>query len=93
MTADDVVLRKSPRIAARVVDGSALIVVIDTQMLHRLDEVGTRVWELCDGKSVAELADALVEHYEVERAQALDDVREFVSELRGIGALEPEGAA
>ena len=47
---------RAQRTAARVVEGRALVVVLDDQALHTLNEVGTRVWELCDGRDVAAIA-------------------------------------
>ena len=81
---------KNPRIAARVVDGKALIVVVDHRQLHTLNGVGTRIWELCDGRSVGGIADAITQEFEVDRDAALRDVLKFVAELRQVGALEPE---
>jgi hypothetical protein len=79
--------RRNERVAARVVEGKALIVVIDEKQLHRLNEVGTRVWELCDGRSVEAIADAVVDEFEVDKATALSDVERFVDELHKCGAL------
>jgi hypothetical protein len=90
--AQDAKPKRSPRIAARVVDGKALIVVIDHKQLHTLNEVGTRVWELCDGRSVAAIAEALQAEFAVDSATALSDVQRFVHELQAIGALELEAA-
>jgi hypothetical protein len=90
--AHDVRPRQSPRIAARVVDGKALIVVIDHKQLHTLNEVGTRVWELCDGRSVAAIAQALQAEFAVDEATALRDVQQFVQQLQAIGALDLEAA-
>lgn len=83
---------RNPRIAARVVEGKALLVVIDNKQLHTLNEVGTRIWELCDGRSVGAIADVITEEFEVDRGSALGDVEHFVLELQRIGALEPEVA-
>ena len=80
--------RRNPRNAARVYDGKALVVVGDRNLLHVLDEVGTRIWELCDGRSEQAIADALLEEFEVEPPQALDDVRAFLTELDRLGMLE-----
>lgn len=79
--------RRRERIAARVVDGRALVVVLDEKALHTLNEVGTRVWELCDGRDVEAIAAALAEEFEVEPGTALADVRRFVGELCEHGAL------
>jgi hypothetical protein len=81
--------RRNPRIAARVVDGKALIVVVDAKRLHTLNEVGTRVWELCDGRSVHAIAEVLVAEFAVGLADAQRDVARFVAELERLGALEP----
>ena len=83
-----VVPRRNPRIAARVVDGKALIVVVDAKRLHTLNEVGTRVWELCDGRSVRAIAESVAEEFEVELEQALRDVERVADELARLGALE-----
>lgn len=96
MSADSDIPRRNPRAAARVVEGKAVVVVVDERRLHTLNTVGTRIWELCDGRSVVEIARALVEEFEVDEATALRDTRTFVAELRGCGALSPnptEGAA
>ena len=90
MIGPDTVPRRTERVAARVVDGCALIVVIDAKQLHTLNAVGTRVWELCVGRSVDAIADAVVGEFEVERETALADVTRFVTELTATGALEVE---
>ena len=88
MIAPSDVPKRAERIAARVVDGKALIVVLDGKQLHTLNAVGTRVWELCDGRSVSAIATAIATEYEVDAAAALADVQRFVAELRTQGALE-----
>ncbi|MGD8863260.1 MAG: PqqD family protein [Myxococcales bacterium] len=93
MIAPTAIVRKNPRIAARVVDGKALVVVLDDKRLHTLNPVGTRVWELCEGRSVGEVARVLCEEFEVDEATALRDVQTFVAELRELGALQIEEAA
>jgi hypothetical protein len=90
--APDQVPRRAERIAARTLDGKALIVVLDQKRLHTLNPVGTRVWELCDGRSVAAIAATLAAEYDVSAAAALADVQRFVAELCDQGALEVGGA-
>jgi Coenzyme PQQ synthesis protein D (PqqD) len=49
---------------------------------HDLNEVGSRLWELCDGaRTVGELALALVSEFEVDLATAQRDSADFVREL------------
>jgi hypothetical protein len=91
MMQEHTVLRHAERSASRVIDGTAVVVVIDTQKLHTLNELGTRVWELFDGRSIGEIADSVVEQYEVERSVALADLVRFAEEMVKLGALEVEG--
>jgi hypothetical protein len=85
--------RKAERTAARVVTGEALVMVIDRRELHRLNAVGTRVFELCDGKSSIEaISQTIKDEFDVEADVALADVMHFVSELLDVGALLSEDA-
>ncbi|MCC7537186.1 MAG: PqqD family protein [Deltaproteobacteria bacterium] len=81
-------IRQSERIASRVIDGKAVVIVLDAHRLHTLNEVGTRVWELADGRSIASIAEALAADFEVDRDTALADTARFVQELRALGAIE-----
>ncbi len=85
-------VRQAGRVAARVVGGKAVVVVIDCGKLHTLNTTGTFAWERCDGRTVGELAEALAEAWGIERDQALSDVRRFVEELAAAGALLVEAA-
>ena len=77
-----------PQVAARVVDGSALIVLADSGEVNVLNPVGTRMWELMDGtRTVQEIADAICAEYDVTAQQSLADVEELVSQLMGANAL------
>lgn len=82
--------RKNSRVAARVVDGKALLVVIDHKQLHTLNEVGTFVWEACDGRTIDAMVEALADEFEVEHEHARADLEEFLERLRALGALELE---
>jgi hypothetical protein len=49
---------------------------------HDLNEVGSRIWELCDGKtSVAEIALFIEDEFEVDRETARADTADFVEGL------------
>jgi len=88
--------RKSERIAARAVDGKAVVVVLDARKLHTLNEVGTRVFDLCDGvRSVAAIAEQIASEFEIDASTAARDVEIFLQQLIAEGAVElqSEGAA
>ena len=87
-------VRKVKAQASRNVNGEALVVLTERRHLHRLNAVGTRVWEICDEKRVSEIVDTILAEFEVEGDQAERDVCEFLENLRELGAveIEPGGA-
>jgi hypothetical protein len=71
-----------PQTAARIVDGSAVIVLADTGQVNVLNAVGTRVWELCDGsRSARQIAETIAAEFEVTPEEASQDVEEFLQQL------------
>jgi hypothetical protein len=84
--------RKSERIAAREVDGKAIVVVLDARKLHTLNGVGTRVFELCDGtRDVAAIAAEIANEFEVEASRAERDALAFLTQLIAEGAVQVDG--
>lgn len=81
------VVQKVQGQASRVMQGEALIVLTEQRKLHRLNGVGTRVWELCDGRTLSAIVETIVTEFEVDPEVATRDVTAFVEELRGLGAL------
>ena len=76
-----------PQVAARIVDGSAVIVLADSGQVNVLNSVGTRIWELADGtRTVGQIADIIQREFEVTGAQALDDAAAFLQELVELNA-------
>jgi hypothetical protein len=54
-----------------------------------LNPVGTFLFgSLSEPTPVADLVDAVVERYEIERASALADVRSFLEEMRRLGLVD-----
>lgn len=86
-------VKKVPGQASRNVNGEALVVLTDQRQLHRLNAVGTRVWEICDQQRVADIVEVIVAEFEVEDAVATADVCEFLENLRQLGAIELSGDA
>jgi hypothetical protein len=91
---EGVTVRQVERTASRVVDGKAVVIVIDAQKLHTLNSVGTFIWEAAadDGQTLGSIADGITEEFEVDRARALEDARAFVAEMARLGALELRGS-
>lgn len=87
------VVQQAERTASRTIGGKAVVVVIDANELHTLNEVGSRVWELAQGTSLADIAETIASEYEVEPDVAMADVRTFARQLLGKGMLEIVGDA
>ncbi len=84
---------------ARVVAGETLIVPVrakvgDLASIYSFNGTGSLIWKLLDApRTVAELAMAVSEEYEVELPQAEHDVSEFLSEMKAVGLVEVPAAA
>jgi len=73
--------RRHPDVAFRVIGGQAVIVVPATQSMHTLNEVGTFIWQKCEGRTADEVVAAVVEEFEVDDATARADLEAFAREL------------
>jgi len=77
-----VILAKSPETAWRVIEGEAMILSLDNKVFRGLNSVGSRVWELIDGRrSLDEIVSQIVGEFEVTPEVASRDVGTFVAEL------------
>ena len=84
---------KESDFVARDIAGETIIVPIksnvgDLNSIFTLNEIGTMIWGLIDGKrSVSEIAEAICKTYEVEPEIAEKDTLEFVNTLNEAGLL------
>ena len=74
-------IEHSPDSAWRVVEGQAVIIHADVQRMRVLNEVGSRVWELCDGRTLQEIVDKVCSEFDAPAEQVAADVDAFVREL------------
>lgn len=73
----------NPKIAARVLNGEALILTPHDSVLHTLNPVATRIWELLRAHdTVQAVVEAIVEEYEVSPEVASADLAELLADLR-----------
>lgn len=92
-------LVRSESVVARVVAGETLIVPIrakvgDLASIYSFNGTGTLIWKLLESpKTVAQLAAAVADAYDVESAQAELDVTNFVSEMKSVGLVQVPAAA
>ncbi|MFZ0806907.1 MAG: PqqD family protein [Candidatus Sulfotelmatobacter sp.] len=97
-TLSNEMLIRSQSVVARVVAGETLIVPIrakvgDLASIYSFNGTGSLIWKLMESpRTVAELASAVADEYEVDPGQAERDVTEFVSEMKSVGLVEVSAA-
>lgn len=86
---------RHPAVEWREIAGEAtLIVPGETPASHELNEVASRIWQLCDGRhAVRDIAARLVEEFDVDLPTAERDAAEFVREMLDGGLLLPGNGA
>ena len=86
---------KEKDLVTRDIAGESIIVPIkghvgDLDGLFTLNEVGAMIWRLIDGqKTGRQLAEAVRDEYDVEAAEAEDDVVDFLRSLEDAGLIRP----
>ena len=91
-------LVRSQSVVARVVAGETLIVPVrakvgDLASIYSFNGTGTLIWKLLESpKTVAQLATAIAQEYEVDPQQAELDVTAFVGEMKTVGLVEAPAA-
>jgi len=79
----------------RDIVGETIIVPIrgqvgDLDSIYTLNEVGSAIWRLIDGQtSVAQIAEAVAQQYNIGVEQATQDVTEFLGSLETTGLISP----
>ena len=85
---------RSRSVVARVVAGETLIVPIrgkvgDLASIYSFNGTGTLIWKLLESpKSLVQLAASVAQAYDVDLAQAEQDVTSFVGEMKAVGLVE-----
>ena len=75
-------LCRCEEVAAKVIDGEAIMINLNTGVYYSLDKVGGSIWELLErGHSLGEIADAVTAQYDVSQEQARADVDRLAAEL------------
>jgi hypothetical protein len=84
---------KEEDLVTRDVPGETIVVPIksnvgDLSSIFTLNEIGTVIWGLIDGKrSVSEIAETICKTYEVKPEDAAKDTLEFLNSLKEAGLL------
>jgi hypothetical protein len=97
---------REEEVAAKVMDGEAILINLSNGIYYSMDKAGGLVWEMVEGRrSIEEMASCIVARYEVSAEQARADVERLMEELvqenlvaeaedgsAASGVSEPEGA-
>lgn len=82
LTSHDRLLPNSKEVAAKVLDGEAILINLSNGMYYSMDKVGGLLWELItEGHSLGEIAETIVSHYDVSLDRARADVERLAEEL------------
>jgi hypothetical protein len=69
-------------VAAKVIDGEAIIINLANGIYYSMDKVGGLIWEMLAGAhSLEEVTTAIIARYDVSREQAQADVERLAAEL------------
>ncbi len=85
---------RDPNVVSREIAGEQILVpirkrAVDMAALYVLNETGSRVWDLFDGRrTLADVRDVLVQEYDVTLEAAERDLLEIVGQLQEIGVLK-----
>jgi hypothetical protein len=82
-------MKRHNSVVWRLINGEAVIVTPSDNIMHSLNEVGTRIWELTDGKrKLGDVALCLQTEFNVDTKQAQTDTLWFVGCLKKKGLVE-----
>ncbi len=81
------------QIAATVIDKQAVIVLADSGQVTVLNELGTFIWQRCDGAHpIGQILQDIIAGYEVDSSSAERDLTQFLEQMVGIGAIQIQEA-
>jgi hypothetical protein len=72
----------SAEVAAKVIDGEAILINLSNGMYYSMDLAGGVVWQLVEAtREVREIVEDVCAHYDVERPRAEADIERLIDEL------------
>ena len=89
----DMIPLQEQDVVSRTIDGEAVLVTPAQGEVKVINEVGARIWEVCDGQiSASQIVELICNEYQVERDQAEKDVLEFLEALYTRGLIVVSGS-
>jgi len=82
MISEDTVYTRKKRLPWRELEGSVVIVDVETEACISLNEVASTIWLAIDGSAgFGEIINKIIDDYEISREQAQEDAEKFLNEL------------
>lgn len=81
---------RAPRVIGRRIHGQMVLVLPPALDARVLNDLGARVWELADGRTIDEITRTLTSELDEPRARVAADVRAFVEALVQEALLDVE---
>jgi len=82
--------RRRERVLVERIEEETVLLDLDSGLYFALNEVGARVWELCDGdRSLDDIVAVVTSEYDVDTNTARADVTELLEQLAGERLLTP----
>lgn len=79
---------RSSAAAYRTLDGETIIMSATDSTLFSLNEVGSLIWQMADGRTpLSAIVSRICEEFDVERGDAYRDAEQFAAELHSHGLL------
>lgn len=88
MIRQDSVFGRRDRVMVQEVEGQTVLLDITSGEYFALNEVGGRVWDLCDGtRTVAEVVEAICAEYDAPADLVMTDASDLLEGLAGAGLV------
>jgi hypothetical protein len=82
------IIARNEEMLSGVVDDEIVMLNMDSDQFHHINETGRRIWELLETpRSVAEVCDILFEEFEVRQDTCQKEVLDFFKALRARGVV------
>lgn len=81
-------IRKSNLVFNKLKDEMIILDFSSDKQFHQLNEVGARIWELCDGNnSIQQIEDIICDEFDINPTDASQDLKAFIDELSQLQLL------
>src|SRR5271165_4047112 len=93
LSANAIVIATSEQVSCAV-GNESVILGLKNSVYYGMNPVGASVWKLLQGRrTVAELRDALLDEYDVEKERCEQDLMDLLQKMRAEGLIEVVGLA